>query len=263
MAVRDGASDFETAIQLAFQSLSTGYACIRNRQKEAVLAVLCGKDVFVGLPTAYGKTVLTAVLPGVFDRMREEERHFMVLCICPLISLMMDQRRRLRLMGVTADFMGTAQEDKSAMHAIVSGQVQCILASPETILNNQMARDVLQSPIYQRYLAAVVIDEAHCISHWLVACQYTNQYSKASIHAESLITRCSRLQEPLHHLYEEFDTETAASATSILQQKHSGPNLNKDIRVGANSLQRRGVRRCWQEVGARVKPETSRYIPSD
>ena len=46
MAVRDGASDFETAIQLTFQSLSTGYTCIRNRQKEAVLAVLCGKDVY-------------------------------------------------------------------------------------------------------------------------------------------------------------------------------------------------------------------------
>ena len=151
-------------------------------------------------------------------------------------------------MGVTADFMGTAQEDKSAMHAIVSGQVQCILASPETILNNQMAQDMLQSPIYQRYLAAVVIDEAHCISHWLVACQYTNQYSKASIHAKSLITRYSRLQEPLHHLCEEFDTETAASATSILQQKHSGPNLNKDIRVGANSLHRGEV---FADVGRR------------
>ena len=183
MAVRDGASNFETAIQLAFQSLLTGYACIRNRQKEAVLAVICDKDIFVCLPTGYGKTVITAVLPGAFKRMREEERPFMVLCICPLISLMMDQRRRLWLMGVMADFMGTAQEDKSAIHAFVSGQVQCILASPQAILNNQMARDMLQSPIYQRYLAAVVIDEAHFIAHWLIACQYTNQYSKASIHA--------------------------------------------------------------------------------
>ena len=162
-------SDLESAIELSFNSLSTGHACIREKQKMAVLEVLSGKDVFVRLPTGYGKTIITAVLPGAFDRVRNVERHCMVLCITPLISLMMDHRIRLRMMGVTADFFGTAQDDRSAVHAMVSGHVQIFLASPETVINSQMARDMLLSPTYQHYLAAVVINEAHCISHWLVA----------------------------------------------------------------------------------------------
>ena len=55
------------------------------------------------------------------------------------------------------------------MEAIVTGKVQHILVSPGTIINNQMAREMVLSPVYQYYLAAVAIDEAHCISNWLVA----------------------------------------------------------------------------------------------
>ena len=198
-------SELETAVQLSFESLSTGYLCIRDNQKEAVLAALSGKDVFIRLPTGYGKTLITAVLPGAFDRTRQKERHFMVLCVCPLISLMIDQRRRLRQMGVTADFLGSAQDDKSAVQAIVSGQVQCILASPETILKNQLVRDMLLSPLYQEYLAAIIIDEAHCISHWLVAClkliYYINPYSNQCMPAT-----CSK-----HCIFDPGETNSALS----------------------------------------------------
>ena len=65
---------------------------MREKQKEAVLAVLRGKDVSVRLPTGYGKTIITAVLPGASDRLhtldRKPDMHFTVLCISPLISLM-------------------------------------------------------------------------------------------------------------------------------------------------------------------------------
>ena len=80
--------------------------------------------------------------------------HFMVLCICPLISLMMDQCRRLQSMGLTADFMGSAQEDNKAV-------------ALKRFLTTRW-REKCSSPVYQRYLAAVVIDEAHCISNCLV-----------------------------------------------------------------------------------------------
>ena len=85
----------EEAIELSFRKLSTGHERIKEKQKRVVMEVLCGKDVFVCLPTGYGKTVITAVLPGAFDRVNKEEQRFMVLCISPLISLMIDQRRQL------------------------------------------------------------------------------------------------------------------------------------------------------------------------
>ena len=49
MAIANASDTLETAVQLSFENLSTGYLCMRDKQKEAVLAVLCEKDVFVRL----------------------------------------------------------------------------------------------------------------------------------------------------------------------------------------------------------------------
>ena len=46
-----------------------------------------GKDVFVHLPTGYGKTIITAVFPGAFDRLQGcEGKHHIVLCVLLLLS---------------------------------------------------------------------------------------------------------------------------------------------------------------------------------
>lgn len=161
--------DLETALQESFEELTTSYSSMKPKQKVAALAALGGKDVFVRLPTGYGKTIITAVLPGAFDRLQGREgKHHIVLCVSPLISLMIDQRRRLQEMGVNADILGSAQTDNSAIESIFAGRIQCVLTGPETILNNRQARDMILSRPYQEKLAAVIVDEAHCISHWLV-----------------------------------------------------------------------------------------------
>ena len=59
------------------------------------------------------------------------------------------------------------------MHMILSGQVQCILASPNAILNNQMAQDMLLSPICQCYLAAVM----QARDQWIYSSQNTYCYN--------------------------------------------------------------------------------------
>ena len=99
--------NLQTIVQQSFENQSTGVAQMREKQKEAVLAVLGGKDIFVRLPTGYGKTLITAAMPYAFDCLRrcESEGESWVLCICPLISLMMDQCRQLQSMGMTADFI--------------------------------------------------------------------------------------------------------------------------------------------------------------
>ena len=47
-----------------------GLQTLKPKQKEAVMAFLAGSDVFVTLPTGYGKSIIYAVLPGVFDRLK-------------------------------------------------------------------------------------------------------------------------------------------------------------------------------------------------
>ena len=44
-----------------------GYDSLREKQMEAVLSFMSNKDTFVSLPTGYGKSVIYAVLPFVFD----------------------------------------------------------------------------------------------------------------------------------------------------------------------------------------------------
>ena len=160
----------EDALQKSFEELHVPHRTLKLKQRDAALAILRGKNVFVRLPTGYGKTIVTGVLPRAFDHLHERtgpQMKAIVLIVCPLISLMMDQRRRLREMGLTADFLGTAQTDQSAIEAVVSGRVQCVFASPETLLGNPQTRAMLMSKVYEENLAAVVVDEAHCVSKWL------------------------------------------------------------------------------------------------
>ena len=40
---------------------------ITEKQSEAVSAFVSGNDIFVSLPTGYGKSIIYAILPLVFD----------------------------------------------------------------------------------------------------------------------------------------------------------------------------------------------------
>ena len=47
-----------------------GYKELKDKQMEAVKAFVSGNDVFVCLPTGYGKSVIYAVLPLVFNKLK-------------------------------------------------------------------------------------------------------------------------------------------------------------------------------------------------
>jgi len=43
---------------------------IKEKQIEAISSFCSGHDVFVSLPTGYGKSLIYAMLPLIFDKMR-------------------------------------------------------------------------------------------------------------------------------------------------------------------------------------------------
>ena len=43
---------------------------LKEKQLEAMTAFVKGNDVFVSLPTGYGKSIIYALLPEVFDQIR-------------------------------------------------------------------------------------------------------------------------------------------------------------------------------------------------
>ena len=44
-------------------------------------------------------------------------------------------------MGLSAEYLGSTQEDPAAIAAVTAGEVQCVLVTPETLLNNLVARE--------------------------------------------------------------------------------------------------------------------------
>ena len=66
-----------------------GYCSLKDKQNEAIITFLSGKDVFVALPTSYGKSLCYGCLPWAFDILRKTKSISIV--VLPLISLMNDQ----------------------------------------------------------------------------------------------------------------------------------------------------------------------------
>ena len=44
--------------------------CLKEKQFDAIYEFCSGSDVFVSLPTGFGKSIIYAILPLVFDRIR-------------------------------------------------------------------------------------------------------------------------------------------------------------------------------------------------
>ena len=49
---------------------SLGVFTLKAGQLKVVMAFLEGRDVFVSLPTGYGKSLIYAILPAVFDKLK-------------------------------------------------------------------------------------------------------------------------------------------------------------------------------------------------
>lgn len=88
------------------------------------------------------------------------------MCVSPLTSLMIDQREKFTPRGISAEFVGGAQEDENCIKKVLQGKVQLVYISPESLLNNCSFRNMLLSPTYKTKLRALVIDEAHCVKTW-------------------------------------------------------------------------------------------------
>lgn len=81
---------------------------------------------------------------------------------------MIDQCEKFKSLGMSADYVGEAQEDKLAMQRVISGEVQLVFISPEAIINNPKYCQMLSSSVYKEKLVAVAVDEAHLVKEWLV-----------------------------------------------------------------------------------------------
>lgn len=133
-----------------------GYQQFRAGQSDIIGTVTGGRDCLVVMPTGGGKSLCYQIpalmLPGL------------TVVVSPLISLMKDQVDQLRLLGVEAGYLNSAQtpqEQQKVLEGCHNNRIKLLYVAPERLLMGSFIRQLQQ---WQPSLLAV--DEAHCISQW-------------------------------------------------------------------------------------------------
>jgi ATP-dependent DNA helicase RecQ len=149
-----------------------GIDSFRPLQEEAIVAGLAGRDSLVVMPTGGGKS-LCYQLPAIMEL--EGSKASMsqpsnlrpsntTIVVSPLISLMKDQVDALLSRDIPAAFLNSTQHPKeqdAVEKSLDTGKLALLYVSPERLLQPKfLALLVACKP------RAIVIDEAHCISHW-------------------------------------------------------------------------------------------------
>jgi ATP-dependent DNA helicase RecQ len=151
-------TDLDAALRIHFPE----HAGFLPGQRDAIEAVLGGRDVIAVLPTGGGKTLVYqlagVMVPGT------------TVIATPLIALMQDQVRRLeadhsdahralRVGAVTGNIRG---EEREALLADVrDNKLEFLFTTPE-----QLSRDDVRAAVSACTVDLFCVDEAHCISEW-------------------------------------------------------------------------------------------------
>ena len=95
-----------------------GISSLKDKQREAITSFVDGHDVFVSLPTGYGKSLCYTLLPLVFDSLRSSDSHkSIVLVVSPLTALMIDQKHKYASLGMAVEFVGEAQDMRQSQRS--------------------------------------------------------------------------------------------------------------------------------------------------
>ena len=133
-----------------------GFEDFRHGQREVMEAVLNRRDVLAVMPTGQGKS-LCFQLPATLTL-------GLTVVISPLIALMKDQVDALRTRGIAASAfhsgLSSTERDR-VIQDMRLGKLRLLYLAPERIQHDWFMRHVrMAGP------SLLVVDEAHCISHW-------------------------------------------------------------------------------------------------
>ena len=106
-------------------------------QREALEMAVGGQDVFVIQQKGLGKYLIFQSPPLFFTIVRLKCAKWIVLAISPLVSLMLDQVRFLKSLGISAEIIGDEQNCKQARKNVEKRWCQIVYSSPEAFLSTK------------------------------------------------------------------------------------------------------------------------------
>ena len=133
-----------------------GFEDFRPGQEAAIEALLAGRHALTVMPTGSGKSLCFQIPALVMEGL--------TVVVSPLIALMQDQVAALRLAGVAADCINSANDrshNVAAWRRAAAGETRLLYMAPERLMTERMLAALARLPV-----TLFAIDEAHCISQW-------------------------------------------------------------------------------------------------
>jgi ATP-dependent DNA helicase RecQ len=133
-----------------------GFDDFRGKQREAVEAVLAGRDVLLTMPTGSGKSLCYQLPALVLDGL--------TVVISPLIALMKDQVDQLKARGIRAAAVSSSMASStraSDLKRALEGRLDLLYLTPERFRSPSFQKIQKDLPVVR-----LAIDEAHCVSQW-------------------------------------------------------------------------------------------------
>ena len=137
-----------------------GYSSFRPLQRDAMDAVLAGRDSIVVMPTGAGKSLCFQAPAVAADE-------GLAVVVSPLISLMKDQVDTLVGNGVPAALYNSslsAADKAEVMRGLAERRYRLLYVSPERLVGE--GGDGFLARLATCGVRFIAIDEAHCISQW-------------------------------------------------------------------------------------------------
>ena len=136
-------------------------------------------DVIAVLPTGYRKSCLFQRLSGFLQQSNDQGK---VIVLSPLNSVIIDQLSTLNELNIKAGILKDTSNSESSTPSLFSslcseaditnvsddvknGCMEVLFSHPKALFSDT-CRAILKCETSQRKIAAVVIDEAHCIENW-------------------------------------------------------------------------------------------------
>jgi RecQ family ATP-dependent DNA helicase len=133
-----------------------GLSSFREHQREALVELVAGRDVFCTVPTGAGKSFIyqaaALLVPGTS------------VVISPLVALMEDQVAHLRLLGypaATINYTTSADDEARCLADLRGGAIRLLYVSPEMLFDQRIVNTIRGLTI-----GIMAVDEAHCVSQW-------------------------------------------------------------------------------------------------
>ncbi len=138
---------------------------LKEKQKKVVLNFVNGNDVFVSLPTGYGKSLCYLLLPMIYNAIHKVN-NTLVVVISPLISLMEDQVESCKRIGVLGVAVTSHRSSVSCQDVVSREDIQVLFLSPEMAIGSKRWRRFFNDDALHSRLKAIVVDEVHCVKTW-------------------------------------------------------------------------------------------------